>query len=61
MQIIAAAACATVLWLSFTFAVIYDTPRSRTGNAWVVTASEMHPTRPALVRAHMPVQTAALR
>jgi hypothetical protein len=61
MPHLAAIACATVIWATFAFGMMFDTPRSRTGNAWVVTASDMHPTRPALARAHLPVMTASMR
>ena len=56
---IAALVCATGLWLICTAAAVSDFPKRPAGEAWVVTASDKIPSRPMLVRAAVPFQTAA--
>jgi hypothetical protein len=41
------------LWIVFIGTANYDVVRRPTGEAWVVTASEKNPYRPALVRANV--------
>jgi hypothetical protein len=51
---VAAFVCATALWVMFAVAASYDSIKRPAGEAWVVTASEKMPSRPMLVRAHVP-------
>jgi len=55
----AALVCATGLWIACLAAALYGGPQRPAGEAWVVTASDKIPSRPMLVRAHVPVKTAA--
>lgn len=55
---IASFVCASVLWVVCTLAAMYDSPRRPAGEAWVVTASDKMSSRPMLVRANVPFQTA---
>lgn len=56
----AAALCATGLWLACIAAASSGSPKQPAGEAWVVTASDKVPSRPMLVRAHVPFKTAAV-
>lgn len=56
---IAALVCATGLWLACTVSATFDLAKRPAGEAWVVTASEKNPFRPALVRANVRFDTAA--
>ncbi len=51
--------CATGLWVACTLAAIYEFPKRPAGEAWVVTASDRMPSRPMLMRANAPFNTAA--
>ena len=53
--------CATGLWVIVIAAAHYEPAKRPAGEAWVVTASEKMPSRPALARAHMPYKTADVR
>jgi hypothetical protein len=55
----AAFVCATGLWIACLTVIFYGGPNRPAGEAWVVTASDKMPSRPMLVRAHVPVKTAA--
>jgi hypothetical protein len=55
----AAFVCATVLWIVCIGTANYDVVRRPAGEAWVVTASEKNPYRPALVRANVRFDTAS--
>ena len=55
----AAGVCAAGLWAIVVAAVHYEPVRRPAGEAWVVTASDKMPSRPMLVRAHVPYKTAA--
>ena len=57
----AAVVCATGLWVIVVAAAHYEPAKPRAGEAWVVTASEKMPSRPMLVRAHVPFRTAEVR
>jgi hypothetical protein len=57
----AAAVCAAGLWVIAIAAAYFEPVKRPAGEAWVVTASEKMPSRPALVRAHVAFQTADLR
>ena len=56
---VAALVCATGLWVACISAALYGSPTRPAGEAWVVTASEKMPSRPMLVRAHVPFKTAS--
>ena len=53
--------CATAMWAIVIAAAYYEPARRPAGEEWVVTASEKMPSRPALVRANVPLKTAAAR
>ena len=57
----AALACASGLWVIAISASYYDPAKRPAGEAWVVTASDKSPSRPTLVRAHVPYKVADLR
>jgi hypothetical protein len=54
----AAVVCATGLWVIVIAAAHYEPGRRAAGEAWIVTASDKMPSRPMLVRAHVPYKTA---
>ena len=54
-----AVVCATALWVIVIATAYFELVKRPAGEAWVVTASEKMPSRPALVRAHVPFKTAA--
>jgi len=56
----AALVCATGLWAIAGF-TIFEPVKRPAGEAWVVTASEKIRSRPILVRAHVPYQTASVQ
>ncbi len=47
-------ACATGLWVALAWGIAFGTPNGQAPHIWVVTASEMQASHPALVRAHRP-------
>ena len=55
-----AVVCATALWAIVIATAYFEPVKRPAGEAWVVTASEKMPSRPALVRAHVPFKTAAV-
>ena len=55
---LAAFVCATVVWAVCIISAVFDHPRQPAGQAGVVTASDKISSRPMLVRAHVPFQTA---
>jgi hypothetical protein len=57
----AAAVCAAGVWIIVLAAAYFEPAKRPVGEAWVVTASEKMPSRPMLVRAHVPFRTADLR
>jgi hypothetical protein len=56
----AAVVCSTGIVIAGLAAAVYGGPRRPAGEAWVVTASDKMASRPMLMRAHVPVQTAAV-
>jgi hypothetical protein len=56
----AALVCATGLWAIAGFTT-FEPVKRPAGEAWVVTASEKIRSRPILVRAHVPYQTASVQ
>ena len=57
----AAAVCAAGLWVIVVAAANFEPVKRPVGEARVVTASEKMPSRPTLVRAHVPFRTADIR
>lgn len=55
----AAIVCATGIVIACLAAAVFGGAKRPAGEAWVVTASDKMASRPMLVRAHVPVQTAA--
>jgi hypothetical protein len=53
--------CSTALWAIVIAAAYFEPIKRPAGEAWVVTASEKMPSRPMLVRAHVPFRTADVR
>ena len=56
---VAALVCASALWIIGTVTVTFEVAKRPAGEAWVVTASDKNPYRPALVRANVRFDTAA--